>query len=156
MIIRDVERGALRAFHLRLARGEIGRCRFTLRLPPKEADQWTRRAGKTVAVLAEDETPIFYALIDEVAVSSSPLATSVDATALSRAVVQKEKIYRRLFQKAGKKYGDFLTKERLETGECDLELDKELKKLECGPLILQAESNYDFIRRLAAATGRGF
>lgn len=158
MLIRDVERASLQAFDLKKACGRPGFCRATLRLPEDQCRQWLSRPGQILAVSSDapDGTPLFFGTIESVAIKKPALGPLVEICAKSCAISEKEVLHRRVFQKQGKKFGDILDAGRLKMKDCDLEIDPGLKSLACEPIIFQNQSNFDFIRRLAHATGRKF
>lgn len=158
MLIRDVDRAAIREFSLEKAAGRHGVCRFLLRLPPDACRDWLARVGSVVAITTDppEEKPLFFGTIQRVALGTTVSGSSVAIEASSCAISQMKPKRRRFFQKNGKKFGDILDAGKLDMGDCSLELDKELKSMDCEPPILQNESNYNFIRRLARATGRRF
>ena len=158
MQIRDVDRTAISEFSLEKAAGRHGVCRFLLRLPPDVCRDWLSRVGSVAAITTDppEEKPLFFGTIERATLKTTPSGSSVAVEARSCAVSQMEPKRRRFFQKDGKKFGDILDAAKLDMGDCALEIDRDLKSMDCEPPILQNESNYDFIRRLARATGRKF
>lgn len=158
MLIRDVERTSLQAFSLKKACGRPGVCKATLHLPEAECRQWLSRPGQILAVSSDapDETPLFFGTIESVAMKNPVSGPLVEISARSCAISEKETVHRRIFQKQEKKFGDILDTGRLKMRDCGLEIDGELKSLACEPIVFQKQSNFDFIRRLANATGRKF
>lgn len=131
---------------------------MTLHLPADECQKWLGRQGEILAVFTEGsgDTPLFFGPVDKVSVRNFVAGSTVDIAAHSGAIAEKTPTRRRIFQKRGKKFGDILDAGRLGMNGCDLEIDRALAMQQCAPIVFQSESNFDFIRRLALATGRKF
>lgn len=131
---------------------------MTLHLPAKECQKWLDRQGEILAVFAEeaDGAPLFFGRVDMVSARSFVGGATAQITAHSCAASEKNVLHRRIFQKRGKIFGDILAAGRLGMKDCALEIDAGLSRLPCAPIIFQNESNFDFIRRMALATGRKF
>lgn len=156
MRISGVDSSWLRGFSLKKRCSRLGSFEAEFQIPVGELSAWLKRVGTEIAVTGEppDEDTLFYGVVTEVACERRKGCVHAELRAVSGAVSQTKPVFRRLFQKPEKTYGDILDASRLHMENCDLELDQELQRESLAPLILQRESNFDFIKRLAAASGR--
>ena len=156
MRISGVDSSWLRGFSLQKRCGTLGCFEAQFHIPAAELGTWLKRAGQEIAVSTEPpgEESLFYGVVTEAACEQRKGCVLATLRAVSGAVNQMEPISCRLFQKPEKTYGDTLDASRLQMENCALELDQGLQSEPLIPLILQRESNFDFIKRLAAASGR--
>lgn len=156
MRISGVDPSWLRGFSLQKRCGALGCLEAQFHIPTAEMDAWLKRAGEDIAVTMEPpgEESLFYGVVAEAACEQRKGWVFAELSAVSGAVNQTAPVFRRLFQKPEKTYGDILDASRLKMENCDLELDQGLTAEPLVPLILQRESNFDFIKRLGAASGR--
>lgn len=156
MRISGVDPSWLRGFSLQKRCGTLGCFEAQFHIPPAEVGAWLKRAGQEIAVTTDPpgEEAIFYGVVAEAACEQRRGWVFAELRAVAGAVNQMAPVFRRLFQKPEKTYGDILDASRLKMENCDLELDQGLRTEPLVPLILQRESNYDFIKRLAGASGR--
>lgn len=155
MRIQDLDPAWLRTFSLKKCCGRLGTFEAQLYIPEAEASGWLKRAGQEIAVTGGiEDVPIFYGIVTSTACARKKGHILAELRAVSCAVNQKEQVSYRLFQKREKTYADTLDALHQKMENCDLELDSGLKNEPLTPLVLQRESNFAFIRRLAAASGR--
>lgn len=156
MRISGVDPSWLRGFSLQKRCGTLGSFDAQFHIPAADLGAWLKRVGQEIAVITEPpgEESLFYGVVTEAACEQRKGCVLAELHAVSGAVNQMAPVFRRLFQKPEKTYGDTLDASRLKMENCDLELDQGLQSEPLIPLILQRESNFDFIKRLACASGR--
>lgn len=156
MRVSGVDPSWLRGFSLKKRCGRLGCFEAYLHLPAGEIDVWLKRPGQELAVTGEppEEEPLFYGTVTMAAAERRKGCVTAQLRAVSGAVSQTTPVFRRLFQKPKKTFGDTLAASRLKMENCDLELDQGLRSEPLAPLILQRESNFAFIKRLARVSGR--
>ena len=128
-------------------------CIFCCAIAIEEEKIFLDHAGKEVQIFWDEEDKsicIFNGRIENVKVNKSLHSADIEVFARSFSVIEDESIYTRIWQNPSKKFGDVLSKSRLELKNCDLRLSNNLIAIQySNPILQNQESNFSFIRRIA-------
>ena len=104
-------------------------CIFCCAIAIEEEKIFLDHAGKEVQIFWDEEDKsicIFNGRIENVKVNKSLHSADIEVFARSFSVIEDESIYTRIWQNPSKKFGDVLSKSRLELKNCDLRLSNNL------------------------------
>lgn len=148
MIFKNIDADLISNYRLCKKAGCPSRCRVELRVSSADASKWLNL--EDLAVFDANDSPVFFGKCEHVELSGTPGGS----TALIGAVVAPGtgSVSRRFFQKPEKTFDDILKRIKIEN--CSVELDGALKSKLYPPLLMQAQSDFDFLLRLARESGR--
>lgn len=130
-------------------------CQFRQRVAEEKFSVYQNAIGKTISVELDSGRPIFFGEVAEVFIEPTYHGSCVEVKAMSSSQKTDETKATRIFQSPDKKFQEILNPERLSLKNCSVELDAKLGAKACREIILQDdETNFDFVRRLAAWQGR--
>ena len=130
-------------------------CEFRQRTPEENFSVYQNAVGKEIGVETDSGRPIFFGEVTEVLIEQTYHGSYVEIRAESTSLKTDEEPQTRIFQNPEKKFGEVLSSERLKLKNCAVALDDKLKSQPCKEIILQdAETNFEFVKRLAAWQGR--
>ena len=132
-----------------------GLCKFKQRLSEKDLPAYQSAVGKTIGAELDNGRPIFFGEVTEVSIEKNFRGSYVEVTAQSISFKTDELSETRIFQSPEKKFNEILNSSRLNLKSCALALDEKFSSQACPEIILQHdETNFNFIKRLAAWQGR--
>lgn len=143
----------LTEFTLKKTCGEHGSCIFCGSVSEEDEADFLKKAGQVIQVFrreGEKEICIFSGKVDEVQISKVFNSPTVEVRATSLSASEDENSHVRIWQNPAKKFGDFLSKSKLELSDCDLKLSKSLSSLPYSrPVLQNNESNFAFLKRFS-------
>lgn len=132
-----------------------GLCKFKQRLPEKDLPAYQNSVGKKIGAELDNGRPIFFGEVTDVSIEKTFQGNYVEVTAQSISFKMDELSETRIFQSPEKKFNEILNSSRLDLKGCALVLDEKFSSRACPEIILQHdETNFNFIKRLAAWQGR--
>ena len=129
-------------------------CQFRQRVAEEKFPVYQNAIGKTISVELDSGRPIFFGEVAEVFIETTYHGGYAEVKAVSSSQKTDDNTATRIFQSPDKKFQEILNPERLSLKNCSVELDAKLAAETCREIILQAETNFDFVKRLAAWKGR--
>lgn len=147
----------LKAFELTKRTGEHSHLNFSASVVEMAAASCLECTGKIISVADEDNIPIFFGRVESVEVENSFVSSEIHVSCVSLSISADENAKSRIFHNPDKKLSDVLNTSRLALESCNLQLSSDIAELKYSHVILQnAETNFQFITRLAKSIGQKF
>ncbi len=130
-------------------------CKFRQRVAEENFSIYQSAVGKKIGVELDSGRPIFFGEVAEILIEQTYHGNYVEVLAKSASVKSDETKETRIFQNPEKFFSDILNPARLKLQNCSVELENKFATKLCREIILQdGETNFEFIKRLAAWQGR--
>lgn len=129
--------------------GTHGNLRCLLSIDEKQERAFHGAINAEVKVVP-DELSIFNGIVQSVSIDKQFSAIRVEILAASTSILEELEPKCRIFQSDTNKYGDILSRDKLELKNCDISLGSSIKAMKYKEIAFQnQESNFSFIKRLA-------
>lgn len=148
------EENFFEAIRVTKAANQHSTCQFRQRVAEEKFSVYQNAIGKTISVELDSGRPIFFGEVAEVFIEATYHGSYIEVQAVSSSQKTDKTKATRIFQSPDKKFQEILNPERLNLKNCSVELDAKLAAKACREIILQDETNFDFVKRLAAWQGR--
>ena len=130
-------------------------CRFKQRVAEENLPLYQNSIGKNIGVELDNGRPIFFGEVTEILIERTYQGSYAEVRATSSSLKTDETKDRRIFQNPEKLFREIMNVERLKLKNCSLEVEDKLAAQPCKEIILQdGETNFEFLKRLAAWQGR--
>lgn len=130
-------------------------CKFRQRVAEENFSIYQSAVGKEIGVELDSGRPIFFGEVAEILIERTYHGNYVEVLAKSASFKSDETKETRIFQNPKKVFSDILNPARLKLKNCSVELENKFATKSCREIILQdGETNFGFIKRLAAWQGR--
>ena len=125
-------------------------CKFKQRVAEENLAAYQNSIGKNIGVELDNGRPIFFGEVTEILIERTYRGSYAEIKAVSSSLKTDEVKETRIFQNPEKTFGEVFKLKN-----CSPEVEDKLAAQKCKEIILQdAETNFEFVKRLAAWQGR--